>query len=51
MKVRLEELMLLLLSRGCKAGDLRQAVEDGMGLDRDKSLEKVKGEGQVFHYL
>ena len=41
LNVRLEELRLLLRSRGYKAGDLQKAVEYGLKLDRDKALEKV----------
>ena len=43
-EVRLEELRQLLISRGYKAGDLRHAIEYGMGLDREKALEKVQRE-------
>ena len=54
-EVRLEELRLLLLSRGYKAGELRQAMEYGMGLDRELSLEKVerenKNEGRVRYNI
>ena len=55
-EVRLEELRQLLLSRGYKAGDLRQAMEYGMGLDRETALEKVlreenKNKGRVRYIV
>ena len=54
-EVRLVELRLQLLSRGYKAGELRQAIEYGMGLDRERSLEKVerenKNEGRVRYNI
>ena len=40
-ELRLEELRQLLLSRGYKAGELRKAIEYGMGLDREQTLDKV----------
>ena len=42
--MRLEELRQRLLSRGYKPGQLRKAIEYGMALDREKTLEKVERE-------
>ena len=41
LEVRLEELRLLLLSRGYKAGNIRKAIDYGLQLDREKALDKV----------
>ena len=43
-EVRLEELRQRLLSRGYKPGQLRKAIEYGMALNREKTLEKVARE-------
>ena len=54
-EVRLEELRQLLLSRGYKPGDLRKAVQYGMGLNRGQALEKVvtqdKNQGRVRYNI
>ena len=55
LEVRLEELQLLLLSRGYKAGAVRQAIHYGKWLDRDRALEKVtreeKNKGRVRYTI
>ena len=40
-ELRLEELRQRLLSRGYRAGDLKKAIDYGMGLNREETLEKV----------
>ena len=55
-EVRLEELGKMLLGRGYKAGDIRQAIEFGERMNREETLEKVvredkKNRGRVRYTI
>ena len=55
-EVRLEELGKMLLGRGYKAGDIKQAIEFGVKMDREETIEKVirehnKNKGRVRYTI